>query len=39
MKGRDTIKDVSADQMQQLLTLFAGPGRIGISVLKPEGAQ
>jgi len=39
MKGRDIIKDVSADQMQQLLTLFAGPGRIGISVLKPEGAQ
>ena len=39
MKGRDIIKDVSADQMQQLLTLFAGPGRISISVLKPEGAQ
>ncbi len=39
MNGRDDIKAVTQDEIQKLLTLFAGPGRVGISVLKPEGAQ
>ena len=39
MNGRDDIKAVTQDEIQKLLTQFAGPGRVGISVLKPEGAQ
>ena len=36
MSGRDEITSVSQEQVQGLLALMAGPGRIGISVLKPE---
>lgn len=39
MNGRSDIKAVTQDEIQKLLTLLAGPGRVGISVLKPEGAQ
>jgi zinc protease len=39
MNGREDFKAVSQEQLQGLLTSLAGPGRVGISVLKPEGAQ
>ncbi len=39
MNERDDIKAVTPDEIQKLLTQLAGPGRVGISVLKPEGAQ
>jgi zinc protease len=39
MNGRNDVKAVSQDDIQRLLALLAGPGRVGITVLKPEGAQ
>jgi predicted Zn-dependent peptidase len=38
MNGREDMTAVNQDQLQGLLTSLAGPGRVGISVLKPEGA-
>jgi zinc protease len=39
MNARDDIKAVSQDQVQKLLGMLTGPGRVGVTVLKPEGAQ
>ena len=36
MSGRDDITLVNEAQVRGLLALLAGPGRVGISVLKPE---